>query len=530
MNLDRFIRPSLPSGRTLRIPGGVSGGQVKDLYGRVGIGELAAFVWMPLALALCDRAQLKRFGVISAIGIVFALLLLSHFLSAVVFTPVIFLYAMVSGKGAFVGRIGPALIGVALGTGLAAIYLFPLVAYNRLFDLNLLPIFFHDAEFGRYFLMASANDISQHRFFIPGMIGLTFLTLVVARYVWRAEVDFVTRLVMLLTLGLGILMVIPNFGPRLVEVSGIKTSGFASTTEYSLKMLFTSLLTMMLGILAYCRVANAGIDGRERLLLLVSCGAFILMLPWSAPIWKAIPQLQAFQFPWRLCGILTVAVAGLLAGAIDDGLRRRAGGTPSAIVMSAVVFGVIGGGIVTWGAETGFFTREPHRVDVRDVDYMHITYVPEPYLSGFARIIALSGDNIAGPSTPVGDGAGAEVTRGRCAASVVRVTPRKLHVSARCEGDARLRVDQLYFPLWRIAPVTQNPLGESLGSSAEGLVEVSLTSGRHDFELVFDGGAPERYGAILSLVSALAIAGGFVLAGDSAWKRLRRILSASSAI
>ena len=28
VNLHRFIRPSLPSGRTLRIPGGVSGGQV----------------------------------------------------------------------------------------------------------------------------------------------------------------------------------------------------------------------------------------------------------------------------------------------------------------------------------------------------------------------------------------------------------------------------------------------------------------------------------------------------------------------
>jgi hypothetical protein len=28
VNLDRFIRPSLPSGRTLRIFGGASGGQV----------------------------------------------------------------------------------------------------------------------------------------------------------------------------------------------------------------------------------------------------------------------------------------------------------------------------------------------------------------------------------------------------------------------------------------------------------------------------------------------------------------------
>jgi hypothetical protein len=38
VNLDRFIRPSLPSGRTLRIFGGASGGQVKMLKRALGLG------------------------------------------------------------------------------------------------------------------------------------------------------------------------------------------------------------------------------------------------------------------------------------------------------------------------------------------------------------------------------------------------------------------------------------------------------------------------------------------------------------
>jgi hypothetical protein len=43
------------------------------LYARLGLGELTAFAWMPLVLALCERAQQSRFWVLSAIGIVFAL-------------------------------------------------------------------------------------------------------------------------------------------------------------------------------------------------------------------------------------------------------------------------------------------------------------------------------------------------------------------------------------------------------------------------------------------------------------------------
>jgi hypothetical protein len=60
---------------------------------------------------------------------------------------------------------------------------------------------------------------------------------------------------------------------------------------------------------------------------------------------------------------------------------------------------------------------------------------------------------------------------------------------------------------------------EAVVSSAEGLIEISLTSGQHDFELVFDGGLPERAGAIVTLASIL------VLGGGSAFVGLRRRLA-----
>src|SRR5262249_2575739 len=208
----------------------------QSLYGRGAVGELTAFVWMPLALALCDRAEPNRLGVVSAIGIVFALLLLSNLLCAVLFVPVMLIYTM--GKRAdmpFAGRIAPVLFGLALGIGVAAVYLFPLVANRDLFSFDSVAAHHPVAEFGRHFLMASISDINRSRISIPGMVSAIFLALVVARYVWRADAGFVSRVVMLLTLGLGIIAAFPDLGPRVVETSGFKTSGF-DTYAFSIRM------------------------------------------------------------------------------------------------------------------------------------------------------------------------------------------------------------------------------------------------------------------------------------------------------
>ena len=63
--------------------------------------------------------------------------------------------------------------------------------------------------------------------------------------------------------------------------------------------------------------------------------------------------------------------------------------------------------------------------------------------------------------------------------------------------------------------MTQFLSDKALGRSAEGLIEVSLPSGRSDFELVFDGGLPERFGAIVTVVSVLLVVGGLVFDGLS---------------
>jgi hypothetical protein len=50
-----------------------------------------------------------------------------------------------------------------------------------------------------------------------------------------------------------------------------------------------------------------------------------------------------------------------------------------------------------------------------------------------------------------------------------------------------------------------------LDASTDDLIEVSLTPGRHDFDLVFGGGLPERLGSIVTLMSVLLVLGSFAL-------------------
>ena len=498
----------------------------QTLYDRVSIGELSTFVWMPLILALCDRIHPTRFWVLSAIGVAFALLMLSNILIAVLFAPVMVLYAIVSGKQkefSLIKRVAPIICSMAIGVGVAATYVFPLLANHRLLDADAVPANHPYAELGRQLLGISLSEVSTYRIAIPGIIIALCVTVFVALHVWRANLALAGRIVLLATLGLGVVMLIPGMGPMLVRLSRLKVSGFDSYNGFCVRMLFISLFTLGLGLLAYCRVSAEGANPRQRLLLAVSCATFVLTLPWSAEIWKAFPEFgSVIQFPWRLCAILSVAASGLFAAAIDDCLRHGIRGEkrPSFVVMILVALVVIGAGNFIWGVQTRFRALSTPGIDMtRGVDPMYPTYVPPLNVTGFAKDLGTSPDTWEVAPSPVVYGVRADLTSGQGNVSVVRTGPRSLLVSAQVHGDGRVRVGQLFWPLWKIVPMPKSARGETLGSSADGLIEVSLGPGQHNFELVFDGGWPERLGDIVTLVSIVVIVAGFAFTALSARKQ-----------
>ena len=278
---------------------------------------------MPLALALCDALQ-PKLRAVSALGVVIALLFVSNPLSAALFVPLMAGYAIASARSARLSLsrcIGAVLAAFVLGMGIAAAYALPLIAYRHLFDTNSLPVLMPNFELGRWFSFITADTLSR-RFFVPATAVTSYILVIVARAIWRAGGNLASRLAMAITLGLGIVMLTPDAGPVLIRLSGLSVSSFDTPGDFSARILFTALSSIGLGLLGYSWVAKVA-TLREQVLLAGACGAFLFMLPWSAPIWKLIPQLAALQFPFRFCGILSVSVGGLFAIAMDKCIQER---------------------------------------------------------------------------------------------------------------------------------------------------------------------------------------------------------------
>jgi hypothetical protein len=123
--------------------------------------------------------------------------------------------------------------------------------------------------------------------------------------------------------------------------------------------------------------------------------------------------------------------------------------------------------------------------------------------------------------SPVVYGVRADITGGQGNVSVTRIGPRELLVSLGSNSDVRAQIGQVYFPFWRIVPATQSSSDVVLGSSPDGLIEVSSGPGHHDFRLVFDVGWPERCGDIVSLLSILVAMIAFVFAALSVKRRAK---------
>lgn len=492
-----------------------------ELYSDVAIGQLAVFAWMPLALAACETLRL-RFTALSALGIVWALLVLSNLLAALLFVPLMVAYAVAcreSNPISLAKCIVSIAFSLAIGTCLAAVYIFPFIAYLRLFDIKGL-LSLPGYELSHHFSYIRLASLGKPLVVIA-LVVASIVAVMAARSSWRAGGSVVLRGCLLLTLGLGVLMIVPGLGQMLIGLSGLKSPVFKVVDYFPERLLVMALLTLALGVFAYCQVSEDGARQQDYpllVLVITACGVFMLMLPWSAFLWKAVPILAtAIQFPYRLGALLTIAAAGLFAAAIDSCLRRQANGegSRSAILVTFVTLTVIAAGVFTWRADWRWIQvlRNPPMVHVEmthDVDHTYRTYVSPDHLAGFANLIGADLDNYHVQPAFV-DAGTAHLVWGQGVVNVIRESSRKLLVSYAVSEEGRARIGLLYSPLWRIEPTSESAGGPVVGSSAEGLVEVPLVTGRHDLKLAFDGGWPEHYGAIVSLLSICCVAGGALL-------------------
>lgn len=488
----------------------------QSLYTRSSLGELAAFIWMPLALYLCSSIEWTP-ATISCLAIVIGLLIVSHVLTAALFMPLMIGYAVASRPRDPAAKVLTAVFAAtALAVGIVAIYVFPLFVFRDLIQVTAMRRTCPTYELGRGFIFLASN-VRVTRWVAVALAVSLALAFIVLRFVWRNTPRLFGRASIALVVLLGALLTIPGLGGRIVQLSGLDVSSADTPMMYthSLRNFITGLLTLAVGLLGYARIARKEDDLRGKLLATAACVSFLLMLPWTAPVWRAIPQLALFQYPNRLGTILTVAAAGLFAIGLGDCLQNSAQlqARPTLVEMSLVAFTVIIAGALTWGVTKRVLHPSTVSLDAaQEVDLMYRAYVPYDRLPRFAAMVGTSPAVFDVSSTPVQNDIVGEFVSGRGTVVVKPVTPRQLNVSLLAGERSRVRISQLYSPLWKAFPATA-PCSMPLESSEEGLIELSCDAGPHDFQLIFDGGSPERWGRRVSLVSLLLAAAGLVLGG-----------------
>ncbi len=251
-----------------------------NVYQRGALAEALAYVFFPLLLWLCQRLIVRREAIyVLGLAIAYAGLILTHNLSAMLFSPVLLAYALfqisssrlqVSGFRFGIGGLGFALL---LAFALAAFYIIPVYA---------------ETPFAHLSYDVGAAGYQKHLAPLDGFLS-PFL---IYRY-------------------------FPNQG-----VSADRPLGLAQAV-------FT-LLSLVV-VLTCPRHSSSAIRRASLLIFFwfVALGAFAMTLQLSLPIWKlAQTFLSMTQYPWRFMTLVDLSTA-LLIGAMltwraPDALTPRA--------------------------------------------------------------------------------------------------------------------------------------------------------------------------------------------------------------
>jgi hypothetical protein len=495
-----------------------------ELYTDFGLGQFTVFAWMSLALLACNSLR-PNFKSIVLLGLTWALLALSNVLAALIFAPLMIAYAIARTRSSDfpIWRcVLDVVLSIGVGSCVAGVYLLPFAAYSKLFNVGAL-LNLPGYQLSDYFSYVRGASLGQP-LIVASLAGALMVAAVAVWAVWRGAGNVIVRVVTSLALGLGALMLIPGLGLRLIYTTGLPAPVFKTEEYFPERLLAMTLLMLALGVLAYSHIPRDGSKTESwtnALLLITGCIAFLGMMPWSAFLWSALPFIStAVQFPFRLGVVLTIAVAGLLAPAIDAGLRSwpSGEGKRSTILLGCVAVAVIAGGFLTWRADWKWFqvlSTPPlaHAAESQDVDDTYPTYVSPDHLAQFANLV--NPPENAAPLHVVPPGT-AWVMHGDGIIQVVRQGPRQVLISYDVARETQAQIGLLYSPLWKIESTDGAPTSDPVGSSPEGLVELNLGAGQHALELVFDVGWPEKYGKILTYASLVVLVVGLLY---GRWKR-----------
>jgi hypothetical protein len=476
-----------------------------DLYLRIAVGEYWALMIIPLSFYFVERRSSWPRRSLAGLAVAFALVLMSHLFTAVLFVPVLLAYA---GWRSEPARRFSAVLqtasALALGTALAGVYTLTIFAHRHfLHPESMLTL--GGANYSPLSQMFPYNG-SMFPVDTPGWhyVGLSArylaaATICLVGYTWyrsRGEgyAHLRTFLAALSVVTLG-LTIFAGHLPGLGEVPGALPLT-NNLVEQRAHIFVGSFLMLEAALLCYWSLRRRTNGGLADFLIGIALLSYLMMTRWSLIIWNTIHSLWSMQFPWRFNVFLALATTGLAALAISNlgkrPLRERVAGSVFAIVVWGLVAGP-GGPARARHAEDLFWSTRP------------VAYEPgpDPSLPVYAQVKnpqeALDVMSSKHANLDVFVSAG----RGEVKLNMVR--PQLIELHATCDSDCTLQIGQFYYPAWRarLTPGgTEIPLR---AASPGGLMEISLPPGENGVVVELPRGWSEQIGPWISLVSLIFV-------------------------
>jgi len=425
-----------------------------DMYVRADLAEYAAFVWMPLALLtfhlLVERPTPRRLGLA---GLAYGALWLTHNVTGLAFTLLLaayVLFRLVVESRTWedgVRRAAAALGGALLGMGVAATLLLPNL-FERSF-VNQEQWVRAGYDYARHFVQP-AHLLSGAWGYAPGSPGTP------------GGMSFQLGAVLLILAGIAVLGAFHR-----------------PAHERSLILFFT----------------------------LAGLSIIFLMLPFSAPLWAALPLAALIQFPWRLLALTAVALSTLAAFAPPLPTADSRSANPRLLVLSLVA--VLGSFAYTLPQYT---PTPPHAEEPVFAVEFELEYTDMRGMTAWTREMPadsplveqyLAGEPLI-TAEALAPGASVEMIRAGGASDELWVRSP--------EGTA-LRFYTYYFPGWRVYVDGERLPDDALRPEGPyGLLTVDIPPGEHRVLLRW-GDTPLRLSGRVLTLACLALAVGLVVRG-----------------
>jgi len=428
------------------------------------LSEFYAFVFYPLVLwglqTLCDPSRPPRRGPFLLTAFAYAGLVLSHNVSALIFSPFALLYLVVLALKQRSGRaLSSGLLALCLGLLLSAWFWLPALAEMSVVQTGGMTSGYF--QYDRHF--RTADLVQQAPLFNYEL----------------------------------------SSGEPTPFAMGLAQAAFAAAG----------------GVLILIRIGRRRTGIRDGFVAVGFLLSTLMITPLSRPLWDHLPLLARTQFPWRFLSVQALFAAAVTAALVPERsgtvnwrgpLRAGVALLVAAALALSVLLSLHPDRLAVSGTDVTVQRLQLYELFSGNIgstvqhEYLHRSVVPRPHTS----------DALVDPSAPPRaiplDGAAVEATQ---------VEREPLQQVWRVEGEGgRLAFPLLYWPGWS-ARVDGEAVQVQPAESA-GTITVAMPAGAHTVVLRLGRTPVRTLAEVLSLLALLGIAAGLVFpAARGLWRR-----------